>query len=87
MRLFYKENELIADIETDSDGRCARPLISDPHEGDYRLLFSVGEYFRSLGIESPFLESVPIDFKVLPKQSYHIPLLCTPFSYSTYRGS
>ena len=50
-------------------------------------LFSIGDYFRALGVDSPFLEVVQIDFKTEANQSYHVPLLCSPFSYSTYRGS
>lgn len=59
--------------------------------GQYTLTFHVAEYFRSLGVqlpEPPFLEEVVIKFGVAdPAQNYHVPLLVSPWSYSTYRGS
>ena len=59
--------------------------------GRYRLLFDVAGYFRSRGValpEPPFLEQVSLDFGVAdPSQHYHVPLLASPWSYSTYRGS
>lgn len=87
VKLYSADETLIAEIVTNEDGRSPAPLIEEPPAGSYRLLFSVGDYFRALGHESPFLEVVPIDFKVEAGQSYHVPLLCSPFSYSTYRGS
>jgi len=62
-----------------------------PHGGRYRLTFHVAEYFRSLGAklpEPPFIDEVVIAFGVAdPGQDYHVPLLVSPWSYSTYRGS
>ncbi|TFZ01229.1 hydroxyisourate hydrolase [Ramlibacter rhizophilus] len=59
--------------------------------GTYRLVFDVAAYFRSRGVElpdPPFLDRVSLDFGVADtSQHYHVPLLCTPWSYSTYRGS
>jgi 5-hydroxyisourate hydrolase len=59
--------------------------------GQYRLSFAVAAYFRQRGValpEPPFLDEVHIDFGIAhPDQHYHVPLLCTPWSYSTYRGS
>ncbi|GAA5483884.1 hydroxyisourate hydrolase [Haloferula sargassicola] len=78
---------LLADIRTDDDGRCGKPLVADPAPGDYTLEFSVGDYFRARGTDSPFLEVVPIRFRVAAGESYHIPLSFTPWAYSTYRGS
>ncbi len=63
------------------------PLIEDPAPGTYELVFSVGDFYRQSGTESPFLDDVPLRFLVETGQSYHVPLLCTPWSYSTYRGS
>lgn len=80
-------DHLITDTLTNADGRCATPLITSPDPGPYQLLFSIGAYFRSQGIESPFLDEVPIHFTIAAGQSYHVPLLCSPWSYSTYRGS
>lgn len=87
VQLLDNENRTLTDTLTNSDGRCDEPLITSPPPGSYRLLFSIGDYFRSLGVESPFLEVVSVDFKVALGESYHIPLLCSPFAYSTYRGS
>jgi len=78
---------------TNADGRTDRPLV---HErpvpiGRYELQFSVGEYFagRQLAVtDPPFLDVVPVRFSVAePEGHYHVPLLVTPWSYATYRGS
>jgi 2-oxo-4-hydroxy-4-carboxy-5-ureidoimidazoline decarboxylase len=78
---------------TNADGRTDRPLIVDRPLpiGRYELRFALGNHFRSRGIESgdpPFLDIVPLRFSIAePEGHYHVPLLCTPWSYSTYRGS
>jgi 2-oxo-4-hydroxy-4-carboxy-5-ureidoimidazoline decarboxylase len=78
---------------TNEDGRTDQPLIgSRPLPiGRYELRFAVGNHFRSRGIDSgdpPFLDIVPLRFSIAdPEGHYHVPLLCTPWSYSTYRGS
>ncbi len=83
----------IAETVTNSDGRTDRPLIGDRPLpiGRYELRFAIGDHFRSRGIEQgdpPFLDIVPLRFSVAePEGHYHVPLLCTPWSYSTYRGS
>lgn len=86
IRLFHGDIP-VADFTTNQDGRCDSPLATDPVAGRYQLIFSIGEYFRANGVDSPFLDEVPIQFTVSADQSYHIPLLCSPWSYSTYRGS
>jgi len=73
-----------ADI-TDADGRV-RELSADLHAGVYRLRFLVGEYFRRTGRES-FYEDITVSFRVAADPHYHVPLLLSPFGYSTYRGS
>ena len=84
---------LIATSITNTDGRTDEPLIADRPLpiGRYELRFAVGNHFRSRGIESgdpPFLDIVPLRFSIAePEGHYHVPLLCTPWSYSTYRGS
>ncbi len=59
--------------------------------GRYELHFAIGDHFRSRGIlggDPPFLDVVPLRFSIAePEGHYHVPLLCTPWSYSTYRGS
>jgi len=84
---------LIGAAQTDADGRCAAPLLDGAalRSGRYSLTFHVAAYFRSLGLtlsEPPFLDEVVIDFGVSdPAQNHHVPLLVSPWSYSTYRGS
>jgi 2-oxo-4-hydroxy-4-carboxy-5-ureidoimidazoline decarboxylase len=78
---------------TNIDGRTDKPLIADRPLpiGRYELRFAIGNHFRSRGIDSgdpPFLDVVPLRFSIAePEGHYHVPLLCTPWSYSTYRGS
>ena len=78
---------------TNADGRTDQPLIGGRPlpMGCYELRFSVGDHFRSRGIEAgdpPFLDIVPLRFSIAePEGHYHVPLLCSPWSYSTYRGS
>ena len=78
---------------TNGDGRTDQPLIGGRPLpiGRYELQFSVGDHFKSRGIEAgdpPFLDIVPLRFSIAePEGHYHVPLLCSPWSYSTYRGS
>ena len=80
-------------VITDNDGRCEGPLLEgDAFEaGRYELLFEVGAYFRERGLQLPdpaFLDEVTIRFAIAdPSTHYHVPLLVSPWSYSTYRGS
>jgi 5-hydroxyisourate hydrolase len=75
------------------DGRADGPLLEGATlvPGRYRLVFAVAAYFRTRGAllpEPPFLDEVPLDFGIADPQShYHVPLLASPWSYSTYRGS
>jgi 5-hydroxyisourate hydrolase len=84
---------LLLEQHTNSDGRCSAPLLDAAalQVGRYRLRFFVAEYFRGTGVrleEPPFLDQVEIAFGIADAaQSYHVPLLVTPWSYSTYRGS
>ncbi len=92
LRLKRGETVLVA-ARTNADGRCDSPLLSAEAmtPGAYRLEFDVGPYFRGLGVALPdpaFLETVVIDFGIAePAAHYHVPLLVSPFGYSTYRGS
>lgn len=80
-------------VHTDHDGRTGGPLLEGDalKQGAYRLTFHVADYFRARGQvlpEPPFLDTVPLEFGIADSQGhYHVPLLCSPWSYSTYRGS
>ncbi len=80
-------------VVTNSDGRLDGPLLSgdDFKRGCYRLIFDVESYFRAKGMDLPqpaFLGKVPLDFGIADAQAhYHVPLLVSPWSYSSYRGS
>ena len=77
---------------TAADGRCAAPLLAGDafRAGRYSLTFYVADYFRARGIVLPtpaFLEDVVIRIGIArPEDHYHVPLLVSPWSYSTYRG-
>ena len=88
-----REGQILVSTVTNADGRCDAPLLTGEAltAGIYRLEFDVGAYFRHLGVGLPapaFLETVIIDFGVAENAAnYHVPLLVSPFAYSTYRGS
>ncbi len=82
----------VASVTTNADGRTDSPLLSGTTiaAGTYRLTFHVGEYFTAAGSPDAcrFLREVPVVFGIDdPAGSYHVPLLVSPWSYSTYRGS
>ena len=85
--------EHLLDAVTNEDGRCDGEILKDDAfvVGTYELHFHVGDYFRAKGMDllSPnFLDVVPVRFSVsLAEEHYHVPLLASPFSYTTYRGS
>ena len=85
--------ERLAQATTNADGRCDRPLLEGDglKAGAYELVFHVGPYFAGNGIALPeprFLDEVVIRFGVArPDEHYHVPLLLSPYGYSTYRGS
>ena len=80
-------------VRTNADGRTDEPLMSGDamRTGEFKLVFHVAAYFRAQGAavgDPPFLDRVPIRFGIADANAhYHVPLLCTPWSYSTYRGS
>jgi hydroxyisourate hydrolase len=84
---------LVRTAVTNADGRTDAPLLAgaDLTAGTYELEFHVAAYFASRNVpapEVPFLDVVPVRFGVAdPSASYHVPLLVTPWSYNTYRGS
>jgi 5-hydroxyisourate hydrolase len=84
--------EAIATGVTNSDGRLDKPLLEGVAfaKGTYEIVFHVGDYFRASGAalpDPPFLDVVPLRFGVAEDAHYHVPLLVSPFAYSTYRGS
>lgn len=85
--------EQIAEFVTNSDGRLNGPALKGPDfiVGTYEWVFSVGDYFASNAVPTSgtqFLGDVPLRFGIDdPEAHYHVPLLCSPWSYSTYRGS
>ena len=87
------DDRLIAKAVTNADGRTSEPLIGDRPVpiGRYELRFAIGNYFAGKGVslsDPPFLNVIPLQFSIAePEGHYHIPLLATPWSYSTYRGS
>ena len=84
-----KEWKELARGETDGDGRIADLFRGNSaiHAGTYRLTFFTAEYFRSIGVEG-FYPYIPVVFELKePVTHYHVPLLLSPFGYSTYRGS
>ena len=88
-----REGQAVTTAITNQDGRVDPPLLTGAEltAGRYRLEFDIGEYYRGMGVnlaEPAFLDVVVIDFGVSGVGShYHVPLLVSPFAYSTYRGS
>ncbi|WP_425523474.1 hydroxyisourate hydrolase [Jiella flava] len=79
-------------VATNGDGRADAPLLAgaELRPGHYSLTFHVADYFRELGVALPepaFLDVVPIRFGIAVPAHYHVPLLISPYAYSTYRGS
>ncbi len=93
VRLLFEGGNVLVQTRTNADGRCDEPLIApdDLRPGLYRLEFGVAEYYRTKGVilpEPPFLDVVAIEFGLAEMDThYHVPLLVSPFGYSTYRGS
>lgn len=85
--------ELIKETISNEDGRCGSPLLEGDalKLGQYELVFHAGAYFDAMGLdlsEPKFLDEIVIRFGVPDaKEHYHVPLLVSPYSYSTYRGS
>ena len=92
-RLAENGRQSVRDTVTNADGRCDAPLLAgeDFGPGRYELVFHVGAYFRAAGAalrDPAFLDEVPVRFGVAAAgEHYHVPLLISPYGYSTYRGS
>ena len=93
MRLILSDGagRTLAERVTNQDGRLDEPFAAaDLKPGLYELRFFVADYFRAQGVTLPepaFLDEVSIRFGMADQSHYHVPLLVSPFSYSTYRGS
>ena len=82
----------VCSVSTNADGRTDQPIMTevDFRLGSFELIFYVGDYYRQFGhrySEPVFLDLVPIRFGISENKHYHVPLLLSPFGYSTYRGS
>ena len=88
-----KKDALVLKAKTNADGRCDVPLLmgKDFKAGKYRLEFDVAAYFKGKGAKlakMPFLDTIVIHFGIADAGAhYHVPLLVSPYGYSTYRGS
>lgn len=88
-----KEKALLKEAVTNNDGRCDAPLLQGDElkAGRYELVFGAGDYFAGQGVQLPsprFVDEVVIAFGIADAtQNYHVPLVVSPWSYSTYRGS
>ena len=92
-RVSEQGKALIMETVTNADGRCDSPILPEALFacGEYELEFSAGDYFRQQGLvksQPTFLNIIPLRFGIADQTShYHVPLLVSPYSYSTYRGS
>lgn len=92
-RLLNKTRELVATVQTNQDGRTNEPILGKTafRPGTYELVFKVGDYLKGYrepqSEDLPFLDEIPIRFGMASNDHYHVPLLLSPFGYSTYRGS
>jgi hydroxyisourate hydrolase len=93
LRRLSPDPALLKSVSTNADGRTDAPLLgpAEMAEGAYEISFYVAAYFGAKAAAAskiPFLDVVPVRFGISdPSASYHVPLLVTPWSYSTYRGS
>ena len=84
---------LLKNVVTNADGRCDAPLLqgAEMQVGQYELVFAAGDYFAAEGVNVPtprFVDQVILAFGIAnAEQNYHVPLVVSPWSYSTYRGS
>jgi 5-hydroxyisourate hydrolase len=87
------ERSILKRMSTNADGRTDAPLLAGDEfaPGVYELVFHVGDYFAGQGLAAPtlpFLDDVPVRFRITDaEENYHVPLLVSPWAYSTYRGS
>jgi 5-hydroxyisourate hydrolase len=93
LRIDGGQERHLASVTLNADGRTDAPLLEGAalQRGRHRLVFAVGRYFSARGValpDPPFLDEVTLDFGIAdPQGHYHVPLLVSPWAYSTYRGS
>jgi 5-hydroxyisourate hydrolase len=96
VEVYHLEGEqrtMLKTVTTNDDGRCDAPILegADFKAGQYELVFHAGDYLRRQGVqagEPRFLDVIPLRFGVADaSQHFHVPLLLSPYGYSTYRGS
>ncbi len=91
--LLNEVDDLLKDVLTNIDGRLDQPLLQGNAmiAGTYRIVFHVGDYYKGMLIKSTkplFLNKIPVEFGIdMDHDHYHVPLLVSPYGYSTYRGS
>jgi 5-hydroxyisourate hydrolase len=86
------QRTLVKSVVTNDDGRTDEPLLSEAEfrKGTWELVFNVADYFIASDFncdEPPFLDEITLRFSMSRNDHYHVPLLVSPWSYSTYRGS
>ena len=86
------ERRQLCSVVTNADGRVDGPLLDGPdgRPGEYELVFHAGSYHEQAGVTRPagsFLDLIPVRFTIVDEGHYHVPLLLSPYGYSTYRGS
>lgn len=86
VRVELHGDALLAEAVTNADGRTDAPMADLP-PGTYELRFHAGDYLRATGQPDGFLDVIPIRFRVSDDRHHHVPLLLSPFAFSTYRGS
>ena len=88
-RIDGESRTVMTRAETNADGRTDAPVLSEADfaPGTYELVFHAGDYLRAQGRPADFLDLVPLRFAMRAADHYHVPLLLSPYGYSTYRGS